>query len=104
MKLERRYAIPEDEARARLVALTDYWSKKHGIEAKWAGNDVTLRGKVLGVRFDGTVKVGAGQILADVNTGLLAERLGGRRYVESKLDDYLDPAVSLESLRARVPA
>ncbi len=38
-----------------------------------------------------------------MNAGFLAERLGGRAYVERKLDDYLDPKKTLAELRARIP-
>lgn len=103
MKLERTYDLTDEDALARLRALTDYWAKKHGVSVKWSGNDVSLEGKTLGVRFEGKVRVAGGRILADVDAGFLAEKLGGRRYVESKLDDYLSPANSLESLRARIP-
>jgi hypothetical protein len=37
-----------------------------------------------------------------MKVGFLAERLGGRSYVENKLRDYLNPANSIESLRARI--
>ena len=43
-----------------------------------------------------------GQVVhADVDAGFLAEKLGGRKYVEGKLEDYLNPARSLEELQAR---
>jgi hypothetical protein len=103
MKLERTYDLPDEDALARLRALTDYWEKKHGIAASWSGNDVALEGKVASVRVEGNVHVESGKITADVRAGFMAEKLGGRRYVESKLDDYLAPTTSLESLRARIP-
>jgi len=103
LTLHRSYSFPEEEAIARLTALTDYWHAKHGLEVRWQGDRVTLRGKVMGVKFDGDVRVGGGAVRAEVEAGFLAEKLGGRKYVEGKLDDYLDPATSLESLRARVP-
>jgi hypothetical protein len=55
------------------------------------------------VKFEGRVRVGDGRLVADVKAGFLAEKLGGRQYVERKLEDYLDPKRSLEELRARVP-
>src|SRR5690606_36797631 len=103
MKLERSYDFTDAETLARLHALTDYWAYKHKVVTQWPGPRATLKGKVLGVRFDGSVTVGGGKIVADVQAGLLAERLGGQRYGESKLDDYLSPTHSLEALRARVP-
>ena len=103
MEFERRYELAEEDALARLHALTDYWSAKHGLDIRWNGGDVALNGKVKGVRFDGTVRVGEGVIRARVKANFLAEKLGGRAYVSRKLDEYLDPSQSLEELRARVP-
>ena len=103
MHLVRPYDVDEEEALARLRALTDYWTKKHGIAAAWNGTEVTLSGRVKGVKFDGTIRVGAGCLEGDVNAGFLAEKLGGRQYVERKLADYLDPAKTLAELRARIP-
>ena len=103
MTLERRYDLPEDEALDRAHALTDYWARKHGVNVEWRAGEVRLYGRVLGVKFDGTVKVGGGVIRAAMDAGFLAERLGARQYVERKLDDYLDPRNTVEALRARIP-
>ncbi len=104
MKLDRRHALSEDDALARAHALTDYWAKKHGVKVEWRGDtDVRLSGRVMGVKFDGLVHLGAGSISAEMDAGFLAEKLGGRAYVERKLDDYLDPAKTVEELRARIP-
>lgn len=103
MTFERSYVLPDDEALARARALTDYWAKKHGVNVEWRGNEVRLYGRVLGVKFDGTVQVGGGRIRAAVKAGLLAEKLGARQYVERKLDDYLDERNTIEMLRARIP-
>lgn len=103
LRLERTYALDDAEALERAHALTDYWSKKHGVNAEWRGGEVRLWGRVLGVKFDGTVTVGGGTIRAAFEAGFIAEKLGARAYVERKLDDYLDTKNSIESLRARVP-
>lgn len=103
MKLERPYALADDEALERAHALTDYWSKKHGVKVEWRDREVRLYGRVLGVKFDGTVQVGGGVIRAAMDAGFLAEKLGARQYVERKLDDYLDPNNSVQALRARIP-
>lgn len=103
IELERRYTLPEDEALARAHALTDYWAKKHGVKVEWRERAVRLYGRVLGVKFDGTVTIENGRIHAAFDAGFLAQKLGARAYVERKLDDYLDPAKTVESLRARIP-
>jgi len=101
--LDYPYSLDEDDALARLKALADYWQKKHGVKATWEGNDVHFDGKVKGVRFDGKVTIGGGRVYANVKTGFLAEKLGGKAYVKGKLADYLDPSNSIEELRSRIP-
>lgn len=101
MNLERRYSFQDDEAQARLNALTDYWHRNYGLTAVWTGAACHVHGKVKGVKFDARVTVTGGLVRADVDAGFLAEKLGGRKYVEGKLEDYLNPARSLEELRAR---
>ncbi len=103
MKLEQTYSCSEADALARLQSLTDYWSAQHGLTATWQGGNAHVHGKVKGVKFDARVRVGGGKILADVDAGFLAEKLGGRKYVEGKLRDYMDENNSIEALRARVP-
>lgn len=102
MHLDQPYSQTDEEAVARLTALTDYWVAEHGLKVSWDGGTATIKGRVKGVKFDGAVVVRDGHVKADVDAGFLAEKLGGRRYVERKLADYLDPANSLESLQARV--
>jgi hypothetical protein len=102
INLERRYSFQDDQALERLTALTDYWRRKHGLTCSWTGSDCHIHGKSMGVKFDARVSVAGGRVRADVEAGFLAEKLGGRKYVEGKLDDYLDPARSLDELRARI--
>jgi hypothetical protein len=103
MKFERRTTLPSSDILERLKALTDYWNKKYAIGSTWTGGTVRLKGKIMGVSFDGTVNVTEGRIEANVDAGFLAEKLGGKKYVEGKLDTYLDPAHSIDALRARIP-
>lgn len=105
LEFERRYTLSDDEALARAQALAEYWAKKHNVVVSWRGErEVHLSGRVMGVAFDGLVRMGDGVIRAEMNAGFLAERLGGRAYVARKLDDYLDPSRSLAELRARIPS
>lgn len=103
MKLERRYDLSDDDVRVRLRALSDYWVKKHGIDIRWEGDTIHLAGNKLGVKFSGAVTLGGGKISADVEANWMAKKLGALDYVERKLDHYLDPRMSLETLRAKIP-
>jgi hypothetical protein len=103
MQFEKPHSFTQEEALTRLQALTDYWSAKHGVQISWSGNTGQVKGKVKGVKFEGTMTVTGDLLTADIKAGFLAEKLGGKQYVESKLDDYLDPSNSVEALQARVP-
>jgi hypothetical protein len=103
MKLDKPHSHSQEDAVARIRALTDYWDTRHGTRTVWTGNSARISGKVKGLSFDGTFTVEERRLIADVKVGFLAEAIGGRGYVERKLDDYLNPNNTLESLRARIP-
>jgi hypothetical protein len=103
MRLDKSYDFDDAEALDRMRALTDYWWAKHGVKSEWDGPNVRLKGRKMGVKYDARVTVGDGKVVAEVEAGFLAEKLGAPRYVEGKVDDYLDPANTVESLRARIP-
>jgi hypothetical protein len=100
MKLEFPHSFNQEEAVARVQALTTYW-RKHGIQSDWTGNSAFVKGKVKGISFEGTMVVKDRALSADMKVGFLAEKLGGRAYVERKLGEYLDPKNNLEDLQKR---
>jgi hypothetical protein len=102
MKLEKQHNFSRDEAVERLRALTDYWSTKYGINTRWDDNRAIIKGKAKGISFDGAITVHDSQLTGEVKTSWLAEKIGGRAYVEGKINDYLNPGVSLEELQARL--
>jgi len=102
MKLEYTHRYTIEEATDRIRALTEYWSTRHGIRVDWNGNAASFGGKAKGVSFSGNVAIEANIIRAEVKVGFLAEKLGGRAYVEGKMKDYLDPANTIDELRARL--
>lgn len=102
MKLEKQHTFSKDEAVERLRALTDYWSTKYGINTRWDDNRANIKGKVKGIPFDGSITVHDSLLTGEVKTNWLAEKMGGRTYVEGKINDYLNPGVSLEELQARI--
>ena len=101
MRLDKPHSFSLDEALARTKALTDYWSRKYGVKSGWNGASGRISGRVKGLKFDGKIEVDEQRVVAEVDVGILARKLGAPRYVEGKLDDYLDPRHTLESLRSR---
>lgn len=104
MKLDKEHSFSQDEAAARVRALTDYWDTKYGTKTSWTENSAKITGKVKGVSFDGRFTVEDRRLKGEVKVGMLAEMLGGKNYVLRKLDEYLDAANALEALQARVTA
>ncbi|MFH1131163.1 MAG: polyhydroxyalkanoic acid system family protein [Pseudomonadota bacterium] len=102
MRFERKHGFGKEEAISRLKALTNYWSHRYGINSSWQGDRAIMAGKVKGLKFNGDVKVDENQLVAEVKVGFLAEKLGGKDYVSQKLDQYLDPNVTLEELQAKI--
>lgn len=101
MNIDYPHRFSVDEATSRIKALTSYWDSRYGTRTTWQGPSATITGKVKGIKFDGTFTVKDRSLVADVKVGFLAEKMGGRQYVEHKLQQYLDPATSLESLASR---
>ena len=99
---QRDYACSDAEALERLRLLADYWQNKWGFAPTWNEGTATFDGRVKGVRFSGTVVIGGGQVEAKMNAGFLAEKLGAKAYVARKVDDYLNPSNSVQSLRDRI--
>lgn len=102
MKIKKSHNFGVEEATERAAALTAYWDKRYGTKTVWSGPTARISGKVRGIKFDGTFTVGAGTLDADVKVGFLAEKMGGKQYVEGKLDDYFNPSTPLETLKAKV--
>ncbi len=99
MKITKPHSFSADDAVARLRALTQYWDSRYGTRTSWTGNAARIVGKVKGIKFDGKFSVADSSLNADVKVGFLAEKMGGRGYVEHKLEQYLDPNTTLDALK-----
>ncbi|MEM9068678.1 MAG: polyhydroxyalkanoic acid system family protein [Myxococcota bacterium] len=100
MVLDSPYDCDDAEALERMLALSAYWDRKYGVRMNWEGSTATLDGRTKGVKYKGIVKVGAGRVYAEIDAGFLAEKLGGRKYVEKKVRQYLDPQKTVAELRS----
>ncbi|HEU0032491.1 MAG TPA: polyhydroxyalkanoic acid system family protein [Kofleriaceae bacterium] len=92
MEIDFKYALSDDEARARLELLGKYLVNRHGIQVTWV-DDATAKfsGKYLVVRIDGelTMRNGRAQFKGE-DPGFLW-RGRAKDYIEGKLAKYLDP-------------
>ena len=102
MKIQQPHALTQEDATARMKSLTLYWDTKYGTRTTWDDSHAHIIGRVRGIKFDGTFDVEPHQLCGDIKVGFLAERIGGRGYVERKLQQYFDPNTSLETLQAKI--
>ena len=94
--------MPRQEALDRVRALTDYWDTRYGTRTEWVGNRGSIRGRAFRISFEATFTINPGSMDGEMRVSFLAVRMGGRQYIKRKLDEYLDPANSLEDLRGRL--
>jgi hypothetical protein len=101
MSFELKYAhdFEPAEARARLVALGEYLSNKHGLTVTWLNDDeAKVTGKYLVVSIEGTLKLsGKSAEFTGKDPGMLW-RGKARDYLLGKLKKYLDRATPLAAL------
>jgi hypothetical protein len=91
-------SLSPDDAKARLIALGEYLTRKHGIQVTWSGDAATVRGKYLVVTIDGSLRFEGGKAVFDGKDPGLLWRGKARDYLTNKLATYLDPARKLEDL------
>lgn len=92
MEIDFKYALSDQEARARLEILGQYLQNKHGIKVAWVDDGrAKFTGKYLVVSINGelTIKNGLAQFRGE-DPGFLW-RGRAKDYIESKLAKYLDP-------------
>lgn len=102
MKIRHPHHLGKEDATARMQALTLYWDTRYGTRTSWDGSKARITGRVRGIKFDGTFDVEESQLAGDIKVGFLAEKIGGRSYVERKLAQYFDADTSLEVLQAKL--
>ncbi len=91
-------SISQADAKARLQALGDYLTAKHGITVTWDGERAVIKGKYLVVGIDGTFTFeGTNAIFDGKDPGFLW-RGKAKEYINNKLKQYLDPNTKLEDL------
>ncbi len=102
MVIEREHSLAEDEARARIRALGEYFSNKHGMTVTWTGDDVaTIRGRYMVVTVEGSVTVSPGKVRFEGKDPGMLWRGKAKEYLGHKLDKYLNPSTPVDELPTR---
>jgi len=99
MEIDYRHDLPEADAKARLEALGEYLTNRHGIAVKWLDADrATFNGKYMVVRIDGEMTMEPGIVhFRGKDPGFLWRKRASE-YIEGKLRAYLDPQTPLNAL------
>jgi hypothetical protein len=99
MQLDYPHRLTREDARARLEALTEYLSRRHGIQVSWDSDRGTVRGRVLKVvSIDGQFVLGDGSVHVEAKDPGILWRKKALEYLRRKLDVYLDPGRALADL------
>ena len=90
------------DARARLHALGDYLSNKHGLSISWNGEDEAfVSGSYLVVSISGSLRLTPTEVSFSGKDPGLLWRGKAKDYLTGKLEKYLNPATALDSLPRR---
>lgn len=102
MRIDYPHKLDDADARARIGALGEYLTNKHGIGVTWSDDThARVAGRYLVVSIEGTVTVTPGTVVFEGKDPGLLWRGKAKDYLTAKLRKYLDPSVSLESLPRR---
>lgn len=97
--LEHSHSLSVEDARARIRALGEYLSNKHGISVSWTSeNQAKISGKYLVVSIEGTVTVESSRVSFEGKDPGMLWRGKAKDYLGHKLEKYLNPATKLEEL------
>ncbi len=96
--LSHRFTIPREEAKARLVALGEYLTRRHKIHVTWDGDRAHVKGKYMVVTVEGSMLLGDDKVTFDAKDPGFLWRGKAKDYIAKKLEKYLDPAFPIEEL------
>lgn len=103
MKLEIPHTLPTlDEAKARVQALLDYWSRRYGVKSSWVGDKATFAGKAMGITIDGHLTVTAVRVGGEATDPGMLLRGQAQNYLKRKFTHYLDPKKTLKDVQGEV--
>jgi len=98
MDFEYSYTLEKDDAKARLEALGDYLTNRHGIHCTWDGDRGSFFGKYMVVKIHCEMTLGEQVIKFTGKDPGLLWRKKATGYMQKKLAMYLDPTTPLDDL------
>ena len=100
MTIDFKHSLSVDEAKARVRALGEYLTNKHGIGVTWDGGNTTasVNGKYMVVSIRGSVTFQDGNVHFDGEDPGFLWRGKAKSYLTEKLEKYMNPATPLDAL------
>ena len=101
-RIDHAHSLSHEDARARIKALGEYLTNKHGIGVTWSGeNEAKISGKYLIVTIEGAVTVEPRNVRFEGKDPGMLWRGKAKAYLEHKLRTYLEPSTPLDALPRR---
>jgi hypothetical protein len=94
-------SLSKDDALARLKAMGEYFSNKHGIGVTWNGERAAVKGKYLVVSIEGSLSFDGAKAVFDGKDPGMLWRGKAKDYLSAKIAKYLDPKTPLDDLPRR---
>ena len=99
MEIDYRHDLPEADAKARLEALGEYLTNRHGIAVTWSTPEkATFNGKYMVVKIEGEMTMSPGIVRFRGKDPGFLWRKKASEYIHDKLAAYLDPKTPLDQL------
>ena len=99
LRIDYAHNFTPEDARARIKALGEYLSSKHGIGVTWTNDDqAKVAGKYMIVSIEGTVTLEPKVGRFDGKDPGMLWRGKAKEYLTDKLKKYLDPATPVDAL------
>jgi len=98
-RIDHAHSLSHEDARARIKALGEYLTNKHGIGVTWSGeNEAKISGKYLIVTIEGAVTVEPRNVRFEGKDPGMLWRGKAKDYLNAKLTKYLNPATQVLDL------
>jgi len=99
VNIEHNHQFAQDEAKARVKALAEYMSVRHGMQVEWTSEDsFRMQGKYKIVNIDATIALAPNKVQVTGKDPGMLWRGPAKAYITKKLEQYLNPAAQLDSL------
>ncbi len=99
MTIDFKHSLSVDDAKARVAALGEYLTNRHGIGVTWDGADkAVVNGKYMVVTIRGQVTFADGMVHFEGEDPGFLWRGKAKSYLTEKLEKYMNPGTSLEQL------